>query len=685
MDSINAIGHFLGLGIAVFVAGKVISLGSLGCVIAACGLEIYAELCAFLGCFDLRIAVVRVLDDGNAALHNSFEYINGSAVVLNSVVGSLSAYGISGGVKQITLRGTDLADGPVTAADIVIGGELAVNVRGVAVNQLIALVHAVDRACQRSIALAGSGFCIGLGNSCVPLFQNVGEALVGHAVPFNRCGLGIGNDILGSRIDFFQGISGADEHIPKVSDAVAVGDGIFVYRMTAERGAIEMEGNALVQSILRGLIDRQIASFQHIVKGDGCHLSADYSDTAGFLGFVFVIGLLCYGIDTGSKIVDLELAVTVGLNSFIDTITGDGKGNAGNLAILRGLDDLRAAKADLQLQETLYRVGNRLCIGDDILRTAAGVVGSIGPGNNAHALRVLLGGGNHNSISRCFICRNGQCVSADRKINAGHIGGKGIVTQNAVSVGQFSHIFLTGPFHFDFLCLGAALCKEAGQGCMALDLRRNGVVITHDLAVQRMLGADRIKNGIITAGIDLIEVAVTLADNGFPNHQLRSNCIGQLVAALILGAPVQRDRPGITILENTTDKGLDLIGTDGIVQLRRVVIPEVFITTGKHIARILRHTGFNAVADISLIGVHGTDVGVVGLTRSPAVHIVQIGMAPFAAVISIAVTGKADHIHLGLFTGCISRGSKTEHRREAHQQRQKERCASLEGFLFHFG
>ena len=220
---------------------------------------------------------------------------------------------------------------------------------------------------------------------------------------------------------------------------------------------------------------------------------------------------------------------------------------------------------------------------------------------------------------------------------------------------------------------------------MVLDLGRNRVVVAHDLAVQGMLGADGVQYRIVTAGIDFVEVAVTLTDNGFPNHQLCGDCIGQLVTALVLGTPVQRNLAGITILENTTDKGLDLIGTDGVVQFRGVVIPEVLVTIGKHITCILRNTGFDTVADVALVRVHGTDIGVVGLTGTPAVHIVQIGMTPFAAVIGIAVTGKADHIHFGLFASCISRGSKTEHRREAHQQCQKERHASLEGFLFHFG
>ena len=110
-----------------------------------------------------------------------------------------------------------------------------------------------------------------------------------------------------------------------------------------------MESDTLVQPVLRGLVDRQITSFQHIVKGDGRSLPADYSDTAGFLGLVFVVGLLRHGVDAGGEIVDLELAVAVGLNSFVDALADDGKGNAGNLAILRGLDDLCAAKADFQL------------------------------------------------------------------------------------------------------------------------------------------------------------------------------------------------------------------------------------------------------------------------------------------------------------------------------------------------
>lgn len=133
---------------------------------------------------------------------------------------------------------------------------------------------------------------------------------------------------------------------------------------------------------------------------------------------------------------------------------------------------------------------------------------------------------------------------------------------------------------------------------------------------------------IIAAGIDLAEVAVTLTDHGFPDLQLCCYGVSQLIAALVLGAPVQRDRTGIAVLQDTTNEDLDFIGTDSAVQFRRVIVPKVFILSRKGIAGILRNTGFNTVADVSFVGVHSADIGIVGLPGTPAIHIVQIGMTP---------------------------------------------------------
>ena len=683
VNGIDTVRHFLSLGKTMFITGEVITLGFLSCIIAACRFEIYAELCTLFGGFNLGFTIIGVLDDGNAALHYGFKHIYGGAVVLHSVMRCFCTYRVDRRIKQIALGGTDFTDSPVAAANVILSGKLTVCISGVAVDQFIAIVHAINCTCQGRVTLSGSGFGIRFGHGRVPLFQNVGKALVGYVVPFNRCALCFGNNILGCCIDFFQGITGADQHIVKVSNTIAVGDCVLIHLMATKRRTVKVESDALIHAILGSFINRQVASFKHITKGNGCNLPTDYSDTTAFLGFVLIVGLFGNGVDAGSKVIKLNLALAVGLYGFINTFTGNSEGDACNLTVFRSLYNLCAAKADCQLQITLYRVGNRLRVGDNILFRAAGTVGAICPGNYTHTLSILLGGSNHNGISRCFICGNDESVAADREIDTGHIGGKGILTKNTVGIGQLCYIFLTGPFHFNFLCSGTTLCKKAGQSRVVLNLRRNSVVIAHNLAIQGMTDADRIKNCIIAASADLIEVAVTLTDDGFPNDQLCSYCVSQFICTLVLRSPVRRNRAGVTILQNTTDKGFDFIGTDGAIQMGRVIIPEVLIMAGQYIANILTNAGFDAIGNVSLKGVQSTYCRVLGVSKGPTVHQTELRMTPITAIVFIAIARIADHIYFCLFTGSKCRGTKTEQCRKTHQQCQKERCAFLERFLFH--
>ncbi len=67
MHRVDAVGHILGLSKAVLITGQHIALGFLCRVVAACGLEIDCEHRAVFRCFNLCVAVVCVLDDGNIA------------------------------------------------------------------------------------------------------------------------------------------------------------------------------------------------------------------------------------------------------------------------------------------------------------------------------------------------------------------------------------------------------------------------------------------------------------------------------------------------------------------------------------------------------------------------------------------------------------------------------------------
>ena len=69
---------------------------------------------------------------------------------------------------------------------------------------------------------------------------------------------------------------------------------------------------------------------------------------------------------------------------------------------------------------------------------------------------------------------------------------------------------------------------------MALNTCRNGIVVAHDLTVQRVVRADLLHDGVFAARADLAEIGITLTDDRFPDQKLGCNGMSQLVAALIL-------------------------------------------------------------------------------------------------------------------------------------------------------
>ena len=386
MHGIHAVGQVLALGKAVFIAGQVVPLCILCRLIAADRFQIDGEYCTLLGSFDLRIAVIRVLDDGDIALlHLLGNSHSRRSVQLNGVIGRLCTDSINGAVQQIALGGADLTNRPVVAADIIAGGELAVLVGVVGIRKLIALIDAVGSTGKRSISLRRSGFAVALGYGDIELLEDVGNALIGYAVPLHCGALTVGNHIANGGVHLLQRVAGADKHILESRHTVFIGDGVFIYRKAAKGGSKKVELHALIQPILGGLGHGQITAAEHIVKGNRRRLAGKHGNTVAFLGYILVVALFSDGIDTGHQIVDVNFTVSVGGNALIDALAGDGEGNAVHLAVLAGLDDFSAAIADLQLEKRSYRVADGGRIGDGILNAAVGAVLIVRPNKNAAA------------------------------------------------------------------------------------------------------------------------------------------------------------------------------------------------------------------------------------------------------------------------------------------------------------
>ena len=103
MDGVDAVRHILGLGKAVFITGEIVTLGVLGNLVAASGFQMHRKLCAAFGCFNLRITVIGVLDDGDITLYDLLGHIICRLIMLHGIELRLCADLMDGGIKQITL------------------------------------------------------------------------------------------------------------------------------------------------------------------------------------------------------------------------------------------------------------------------------------------------------------------------------------------------------------------------------------------------------------------------------------------------------------------------------------------------------------------------------------------------------------------------------------------------------
>ena len=399
MHGIHAVGQVLALGKAVFIAGQIVPLRILCRLIAAGRFQIDGKNRAFFGRFNLCVAVIRVLDDGDIALlHLLGNSHSRRSVQLNGVIGRLCTDRINGAVQQIALGGADLTNRPVVAADIIAGGELAVLVGVVSIHKLIALIDAVGGTGKRSVALRRSDLTVALSDGDIEFLEDVGKALIGYTVPFHCGALTVGNHIANGGVHLLQCVAGADKHIPESRNTVFIGDGVIIYRQATERGSKKVELHTLIQPVLGGLGHGQIAAAEYIVEGNRRRLPGKHGDTVAFLGHIPVITLLGDGIGAGHQIIDANFTVSVGGNGLIDALAGDGEGNAIHLAFLAGLDDFSAAIADLQIQKGCDRVADRSAVGNNILHGAVWAIVPIAPHHNTLTQSLLFGSDPERSI-----------------------------------------------------------------------------------------------------------------------------------------------------------------------------------------------------------------------------------------------------------------------------------------------
>jgi len=164
---------------------------------------------------------------------------------------------------------------------------------------------------------------------------------------------------------------------------------------------------------------------------------------------------------------------------------------------------------------------------------------TIAPYDNALANIVLAGGDGHR-FRRSSLCGNGQRVTIGRKDNIGQVAAEGIVRYHMIAVGQGSCVLTTVPFQLDRLRLVGSLAHEAGNDRVALNAGFDAVIVSRETTIQRVRSAVHGFHSISTAGVNMVEVRVTLSDDRFPYQHLRSHHVRHFVGiGFILRAPIE--------------------------------------------------------------------------------------------------------------------------------------------------
>ena len=448
-----------------------------------------------------------------------------------------------------------------------------------------------------------------------------------------------------------------------------------------------MKLHAFIQSVFGGLCHDESSALQGVIEIDRCHLTADDGDTAHLLRFVFVVALFGDGVNTGGKVVDLNDTARTRRNGLVHTIAGDRKGNAFDLAVLTGLDDLGAAVGHFQVKIGFDGIADRGAVSDHILHRAVRAVMPVAPYHDT-LTGIVFGGGDRHRFRRGCFGSDGQRIAAGFKGDPRLLGGKGVITQHAVGIGQHSRITASIPAQFDRLCLACASGHEAGDDGVLFHAGFHAVIIGRKAAVQRVTCPINGFHSIRTSGVNMIKIGVPFSDYRFPYQHLRRHHVGQLVGIrIILRTPAEGQISLIAVLHDPPQQGLDGIGIDGAVALGGIVLPVIFAVASIGSFQQTGHTRFDAVTGRAVKVPDRVQRRHPSLfTGCPAVHIVEFVVSPCAAgvQIDISISGKRHGIGLGGFSG--GRCGKGSHAAaqngcEAEQQGQQPRNApSIEFF-----
>ena len=479
VDDIRSVGQLFRLRKTVLIADENIALGILCRVIVARSFQVDLELCAFLRGFYSCFPIVAVFDDGDVAFDDLFRHIVGGVIQLNGIKLRLRAHMVDGGIHKIALAGIDFTDRPVGIADIIAGGELAIFIRGKAVDEGIALIQPIGGAGKRAVALGCSGFHIALGDGDAELFEDIVHGFIRDLIPFDDSRLGIRHHIADGGIRLLQHIARADQHVFKPCHPGGIRHRVLIHRQAGEGCAGQVEGHALRQTVLAGLGNFQTAALENIVKGHSGCLAADDGDALGGLGFVFVNGLLGYGVNAGIEVGNVDFPCGIGGFGGVISLAGDSKGNPLHLAILGSFDQLHISGFHFQIEVAHHLVGNRRAVGGKVLGATPGH--AVRPDHHAAALGADLFRFHGYRAFEGLAGRDGELAAVYGKIQPCGAAGKGVVPQHSVGICEGGRILFPIPFQLIGPRVGGA-AEKAGQHGVALHRAFNRGILAENLA-----------------------------------------------------------------------------------------------------------------------------------------------------------------------------------------------------------
>ena len=167
-----------------------------------------------------------MLDDGDLALDDVLVHVEVCGVQLHGIEFCIGIGIVHGGIKQITLTGTDLTDRPfhVLVARIVVGNEISVFIGGIGVDERTVLIHAIHCTFEGSIALClVDSFAVELLCFCSPFLEDVVELDLGYLIPFDNRILAFGDHVTNGGVHFLHGVILTDEDIFEYCHTVLVG------------------------------------------------------------------------------------------------------------------------------------------------------------------------------------------------------------------------------------------------------------------------------------------------------------------------------------------------------------------------------------------------------------------------------------------------------------------------------